>query len=344
MKKKYYLEAIRILAVLLVMYNHSAAYMSFATQSGLEYAVSFVLSLTCKVAVPLFYMVSGVLLLGKNESFKDLFKKRIVRIIAVIVIFSALYYMKMVLRGQTAFAPLAFLMNLPFDVIYLSYWYLYSYLGMLVILPILRPLAQNMSKNTVWYLIALQVIMESMMGTLSFFGYRTLCGYFGFGGLFQSVIFYPLIGYGLDKYMQEEKFLGHKNIMRNLAYVAVTVVAWRMVYVDFLNSGAYREMYLGTWVPMLAIVLFLDVKLLVKEERLSEKAKQILGVIGGCTFGIYLLDPFIGTGGKMDFIYQMFMPYVGFIPAFLIEIAVIFCVRVVLVWIMKKLPVLRKLI
>lgn len=41
MKKKYYLEVIRILAILMVMYNHSAAFMSFSNQSGVEYAISF---------------------------------------------------------------------------------------------------------------------------------------------------------------------------------------------------------------------------------------------------------------------------------------------------------------
>ena len=77
MKKKYYLEVIRILAILMVMYNHSAAFMSFSNQSGVEYAISFLFSMVCKGAVPLFFMVSGALLLGKNESGKDLFQKRI---------------------------------------------------------------------------------------------------------------------------------------------------------------------------------------------------------------------------------------------------------------------------
>ena len=76
MKKKYYLEAIRIAAILMVMYNHSAAFMSFSVQSGVEYAISFFLSMICKGAVPLFFMVSGALLLGKTESGKDLFQKR----------------------------------------------------------------------------------------------------------------------------------------------------------------------------------------------------------------------------------------------------------------------------
>lgn len=100
MKKKYHLEVIRILAILMVMYNHSAAFMSFSNQSGVEYAISFLFSMVCKGAVPLFFMVSGALLLGKNESGKDLFQKRILRMILVIVIFSFLYYMKLVLKGE----------------------------------------------------------------------------------------------------------------------------------------------------------------------------------------------------------------------------------------------------
>lgn len=344
MKKKYYLEAVRIVAVLLVMYNHSALFMSFANQSGLEYVVSFFLSATCKTAVPLFYMVSGALLLGKNESFGDLFKKRIVRIIAVIVIFSFLYYVKLALRGYTEFAPITFLLRLPFDLAFLPYWYLYSYLGMLIILPILRPLAQNMSKNTVWYLLILQILTDSLQGTLSFFGRSTLCGYFNVSGLFQAVVFYPLLGYGFDKYFDETKFFGEKNLLRNMLYIIAVAITWAMVYKDYKNVGTYQEMYLGAWIPLLTVVLFLDVKILFWEERLPEKVKQILATVGGCVFGVYLLDGFIGTGGRMDVISRVLMPYVGYLPAFGVEILILFVMRAVLAWIMKKMPVLRKLI
>ena len=129
MKKKYHLEVIRILAILMVMYNHSAAFMSFSNQSGVEYAISFLFSMVCKGAVPLFFMVSGALLLGKNESGKDLFQKRILRMILVIVIFSFLYYMKLVLKGERPFAPFSFLLSLLTDLVYLPYLFLYSYIS-----------------------------------------------------------------------------------------------------------------------------------------------------------------------------------------------------------------------
>ena len=309
MKKKYYLEVIRILAILMVMYNHSAAFMSFSNQSGVEYAISFLFSMVCKGAVPLFFMVSGALLLGKNESGKDLFQKRILRMILVIVIFSFLYYMKLVLKGERPFAPFSFLLSLPTDLVYLPYWFLYSYLGVLTILPILRPLAQN-----------------------------------NFSGLFQYVIFYPLIGYGLDQYFSETKFLTPKNIGRNLAVFVAAVLTQMMVYKDYLSVGNYQEVYLGTWLSVPVIVIFLNTKLLFQEERLSERTKKILVSVGGCVFGCYLLGGFIGTGGRLDVIAGTLTPVTGMLPAYIIEIIIAFLIEVAVTLVLKKLPVFRKLL
>ena len=189
--------------------------------------------MVCKGAVPLFFMVSGALLLGKNESGKDLFQKRILRMILVIVIFSFLYYMKLVLKGERPFAPFSFLLSLPTDLVYLPYWFLYSYLGVLTILPILRPLAQNMSKNTFWYLIILQILLDCLKPTAWVLWGYGLCGYYNFSGLFQYVIFYPLIGYGLDQYFSETKFLTPKNIGRNLAvFVAAEICPMKNIIME----------------------------------------------------------------------------------------------------------------
>ena len=264
---------------------------------------------------------------------------------AVIVIFSLLYYLKFAVRGQASVSPIRFLLGLPFDVAFLPYWYLYSYLGILVSLPFLRPLAQNMPKNAFWYLIALQIVTESLQITLGFFGYHTLCGYFSVAGVLQTTLFYPVIGFGLDRYLEEQSFFGWKNVLRNLAFLAVVVITWRLVYRDWqTNGGTYREMYLGVWMPLITLVIFIDLKLLFLREDLPGELKRFLSTVGSCVFGVYLLDGFIGAGGRMDVIYQKFMPYIGYLPAFLIEIFVLFWLRVALTLVMKKLPVFRRLL
>ena len=73
-ERKYYLEALRVIAILLVMYNHSPAFMSFQDQTKAEYGVSLFLSMICKAAVPIFFMISGYLFFVKVRTVSDVFK------------------------------------------------------------------------------------------------------------------------------------------------------------------------------------------------------------------------------------------------------------------------------
>nr|WP_300820599.1 acyltransferase family protein [uncultured Acetatifactor sp.] len=158
-----HLEVLRIIAIFLVFYNHSAAFKVFETEHGMLYAISLLLSLLCKVAVPIFFMVSGALLLGKSEGAKELFQKRILRCVLVLVLFSYCYYMKLFLRGEIEFSVIGFLSSILQKEIFLPYWYLYAYLGFLLMLPILRPLAQNLGKGAVCYLIVLGILFRCIL-------------------------------------------------------------------------------------------------------------------------------------------------------------------------------------
>lgn len=188
MKKKYHLEVIRILAILMVMYNHSAAFMSFSNQSGVEYAISFLFSMVCKGAVPLFFMVSGALLLGKMKVGKICFKKDSAHDSCNCDILVPVLY-ETGFKRRTSFCTV-FVSAVTADGSGISaVLVLYSYLGVLTILPILRPLAQNMSKNTFWYLIILQILLDCLKPTAWVLWGYGLCGYYNFSGLFQYVIF-----------------------------------------------------------------------------------------------------------------------------------------------------------
>ena len=162
--------------------------------------------------------------------------------------------------------------------------------------------------------------------------------------MFQYVFFYPLIGYGLDQYFSETKFLTPKNIGRNLAVFVAAVLTQMMVYKDYLSVGNYQEVYLGTWLSVPVIVIFLNTKLLFQEERLSERTKKILVSVGGCVFGCYLLGGFIGTGGRLDVIAGTLIPATGMLPAYIIEIIIAFLIEVAVTLVLKKLPVFRKLL
>lgn len=75
-----YLEYMRIVACALVIFNHSPGYTLYSVSSGIRQVFYMTLTMITRINVPLFFMVSGVLLLGKKESWRQLFKKRIIRI------------------------------------------------------------------------------------------------------------------------------------------------------------------------------------------------------------------------------------------------------------------------
>lgn len=343
-ERKYYLEALRVIAILLVMYNHSPAFMSFQDQTKAEYGVSLFLSMICKAAVPIFFMISGTLLLGKDESLGTIFKKRIVKIFLVLVLFSFLYFIKLVLKGEISFSVFAFFNIILQQPIFLPYWYLYSYIAFLVILPLLRPIAKHMTKELTLYLIALQLIFGVVTQVL---GYETgwwFCGHFDLTSIFNVIIFYPLVGYGLDHAM-DEQITGNKDLLWVNLLLPLAAVGCKILFYDgYLGNGGYSEFYLSFTVSIVALILFWDVKALFLICNPSERFKKTIAFMGDKVFGMYLLDGFIGTGGTMDVIYRKVSLSFGFILAYLIEILIIFGIRLVCVTILKKLPVFKDIL
>ena len=69
-------ELMRILAIFLVVFNHTENRGFFLYQvpgcSGINAILSLLLATVCKIAVPLFLMISGGLLFLRQESLKDL--------------------------------------------------------------------------------------------------------------------------------------------------------------------------------------------------------------------------------------------------------------------------------
>ena len=95
-KKRYYwVDLLKILACFLVVINHTGGYLlEFAGTSNfgtsLFYMIEFVI---CKIGVPLFIMISGFLLLERNNNFCDIGKK-IFRVFVPLFLLSALVYFK----------------------------------------------------------------------------------------------------------------------------------------------------------------------------------------------------------------------------------------------------------
>ena len=119
-------DLIRILAIFLVMYNHRETYIFYhhVPHMGLRYILSMCGAAFCKCGPPLFFMVSGALILHKKESFRRIFQHRILRILIVMVILSILIvtlipdsdsFLKTFFSGLNWYAPVSANSGKPYD-------------------------------------------------------------------------------------------------------------------------------------------------------------------------------------------------------------------------------------
>ena len=110
-EKRLDFELMRVIAIFLVIFNHSQergfTLYEIAGGSAFNNTVSLILAILCKIAVPLFLMISGGLLLHKEETVRDILVKRVLRIGAALVLFSGVLYLFRI-RWGTIEAPGAF--------------------------------------------------------------------------------------------------------------------------------------------------------------------------------------------------------------------------------------------
>ena len=132
-----------------------------------SFFLDMTMSMICKAGVPLFFMISGALLIGKEESWSKTFC-RMIRIGVDLVVFSLLYFwIDSLLLGNpfSLTGTLAAMVGTN----YWHLWYLYAYLIFLLTLPIMRKLASGLDERTSWFLLLLAMVFMAVFPVLAEF-------------------------------------------------------------------------------------------------------------------------------------------------------------------------------
>ena len=171
--KKLHIEFLRFFCIWLVMFTHtSTAGFSLYLLRPESFFFPFYIAVPfwVKTAVPIFFMISGALLLKKEEPISVIFKKRIWRFAQIIFIFSLINYLYFY-HGLN----LSFFGHLSkfFTLMYSSnmataYYFLYIYIGFLLMLPLWRILVRHMTNQLFLYLIALNLFFVGFIPVFSF--------------------------------------------------------------------------------------------------------------------------------------------------------------------------------
>ena len=295
-----YLDLLRIIACFLVVFNHTEVCIKlYEYDASAMTAVSYVrlfIAMIVKINVPVFYMITGSLLLSKDRSYKDVFG-RILKMFAILLGFSIVAHF--CYKGE--FYIPGFIRNFASATVDGAgpYWYLYAYLGILLILPFLRSIAVRMEKRDVLYLIGIRFIIGAVIPWLFLIANSVADSNMYIAHEFQPAmiivdcIFYPLIGYGLDRCLEEKDLTRFNPVFFVLTFVVADVLG--VISLLISKSG---ESFDGFVFIMVIAVFVLVKRAFLKNSHMTD---GIISLFGTLTFGIYLLDPVIGPFFKKTF-------------------------------------------
>ncbi len=346
-KRFTYMDFIRIAAVFFVIVNHTNSdVFQASTPAKATWWFSILWYYISKMGVPLFVMVSGACLLPKVDPYQKAFK-RAARIGAVLILFSYFYFIAYVLQNYGGVKDILNLLGF-FKIIWQtpitdSYWYLYFYLGLMLMLPFLQRLAKSMQKKDMLYFIILSFAFGAVWPLITHYAPTlSMSGYFSVP-LFAVYLGIFFAGYYLQKHITRiNRVLCVAVIVLSLA---ASVLLTYHEYQSLNGAGQYWFMDDRTMPPIFVILCAMAVMLLSKSviAEPTKKTKSHLQTLGGCAFGIYLIQDFLIQQSRYTLFAPLARQFNPMVVVFLWETG-IFLVALMIILLVRKLPGVKKLI
>lgn len=259
-------DLIRSIAIIMIVLIHSMGMITGAAPVGwspvrVEYAF---LKTLISPGVHLFILLSGALLLGKQEPVRDFYRKRLRRILLPFLLWSAVVYVLTGLMTEgfewKRCLP-DFGWKLLTNGIHGTYWFVYMILGLYLITPLLQRICRTKAGCT-----SLLLLSIAVYGV--FFTFPALSR---FSSYFSCLLDY-VAGFWLVRYLRKSRPL--------ISLAAVVLV------LSFLGEF-FRNVLTENVFPfeiLLAAAFFVLIAHSAREPRLSP-AFQLMG---DCSLGIYL--------------------------------------------------------
>ncbi|MCC7244615.1 MAG: acyltransferase family protein [Saprospiraceae bacterium] len=343
----FWADRLRNLATLLVVVIHVAAPIAFEARdlnsSGWWWG-NFWNSMA-RPAVPLFVMLSGFLLLGKDYELFGFLKRRVSRVVVPALFWMLIYSLyNHIIKGSPA-TPFELIKGIIEGPVHYHLWFIYLIIGLYLVYPILRPWVRSATERDYWYFFTMWAIGTWVYKAMYHFGGIDIGIYFE---LFTNNCGYFVLGYYLGRKPFGEVYSGHIAPWK-ISERQVTQLAWALITVGtlatmlttyFFNTtfrpadGKFVEFfydYLTPNVVISAVGWFLLSRQLFNSHPLLDIEREA----AEASFGIY-------------FVHVLAMDWLGFNgywhsrihPAFCIPsmVTLVFLVALTVIMIFRRLP------
>lgn len=295
-KKIDYIEHLRVFAMLSVVLIHSCITAitdfpesSYKTLAGVGY---YAVRNFCHFAVPVFFMITGTLLLNPNKEIplKKLINKYILRYLIVILVFGwGFSFMEEIFKNKSfsSVAMATSFINMLQGKTWNHMWYLYTLVGLMLLLPIEKVIVTSIEKKEQKYIGVVLFICTSIIPFL-----EGLVG-IEIGIMFPIVsvyFFYIVLGYWLSCFELQVKYRWICWLVILITLVVSIYDAYCYIMLDVsYNLAVYNSPFI--------VVLAAAIYILFKRQNFSDKYAtiwntKIIPFLSKHSFCVYIIHMF----------------------------------------------------
>lgn len=287
-KRLFYIDKLRFFATVSVIILHCNA--SYFIQHDLyatgSWWFSNSLNSIIRWGVPIFFMISGKLLLTKDNDGKiGLFlKRRLKRVFIPFLFWAFIYYIDLCVTQNMEFSLTNFFRRVVEKNISYHLWFVYTLISIYFYVPLFLALEKSKKEKIIKYIFALIVVTSTIMPMLSklldikcYVPEIIINGYLG---LF-------LLGYILDSISFsaiQRKWIYLGGILGIMVFIFGTFTLSSPYQINAFFNGGYQ---VNTY--LVAIMVFVFVKYDFSNKNQNEKIRSLYGILSKVSYGVYLI-------------------------------------------------------
>lgn len=286
----YLLTTLKSLRFFLAVVNHTNSYVFLGLTPSYTWFISVSYFFLSKIAVPMFLMCTGALMLGNNDPYHKHYQ-RLKRFLLVFLTVSLIYYYinNIEAYGYRGIASVfSDLFSRPASN---ALWYLYLYLGIQITLPFLQKMTSVLKRKDILIFITLCFCASGSPDILKRFFDIELYQDFD-----PSILSYPL-GYLFSGYYIHKYGAGDlRSVVAALFFVLMSLFI--SVVLTYESYGLEIKTFLfwsKIWLPNIVIMslgAFFFLRFLCCNLELCIISKYMTN-LSKCTFGVYLVSDYV---------------------------------------------------
>ena len=341
----YALDAIRFMALFLVVLLHSAGSYFIDQSSGalvVNTQTEPIVDIASigRVGVPLFVMISGYLLLPIQISNREFFSRRFSRVIIPLLFWSVVYavFESFVFSDAGVVQCIKYILHIPINFVTSHLWYVYMLIGLYLLAPIISPWIEKAGKKemtfflTLWLLCTLSTYIylrfQNILGEVSWNQYSTIYYFQGFVGYFVLGTYFKKFGMISFRFAFFIFAFGYLMTIM-LMHVGISFLAKEVLFNTIWNYCSFN-------IALMAVGLFGIIYHC--SNKTSFCRKSFVVDVSQRSYGIYLAH-IIVLRFVSGFVQNITDSVVLAIPLIII---IVFVTTYLLSWLMSKLPYANK--